>query len=185
MPKPHLFPKLPKTTQGNLRLLDNGRAPRLFLGVGRMAVILGCIFVIVAVLTGYTMAGGKIAALIHISEIITICGASGGALIIMSPKKVLMDLMRGLLQFVKGTPYNKQSFMELLGLFNALSKMIRRDGLLSLDAHLTNPHESALFQKFPKISGNHHAMQFFSKALYMILDGNTDAAHVTAALEDE
>ncbi len=103
----------------------------------------------------------------------------------MSPKKVLMDLMRGLLQFVKGTPYNKNSFMELLGLFNALSKMIRRDGLLSLDAHLTNPRESALFQKFPKISGNHHSMQFLSKALYMILDGNTDAAHVSAALEDE
>lgn len=150
-----------------------------------MAVIFGCIFVIVAVLTGYTIAGGKVAALIHVSEIITICGASAGALIIMSPKKVLVDLLRGLMQFIKGSPYNKQSFLQLLGLFNALSKMIRRDGLLSLDAHLGNPHESALFQKFPRINGNHHAMQFLSKALYMILDGNTDAAHVTAALEEE
>jgi chemotaxis protein MotA len=150
-----------------------------------MAVIFGCIFVIVAILTGYTIAGGKIAALIHISEIITICGASAGALVIMSPKKVMMDLLRGLMQFIKGTPYNKQSFMQVLGLFNALSKMIRRDGLLSLDAHLGNPHDSALFQRFPKINSNHHIMQFLSKALYMILDGNTDAAHVTAALEDE
>jgi chemotaxis protein MotA len=150
-----------------------------------MAVIIGCIVVIIAILTGYSIAGGKISALIHISEVITICGASAGALIIMSPKKVLADLMRGLLQFLKGSPYNKQSFTELLGLFNALSKMIRRDGLLSLDSHLSNPHESALFQKFPKINGNHHAMQFISKALYMILDGNTDAANVTAALEDE
>lgn len=150
-----------------------------------MAVILGCIVVIVAILTGYSIAGGKIAALIHVSEVITIVGASAGALVIMSPKKVLADLMRGLLQFLKGSPYNRQSFMELLGLFNALSKMIRRDGLLSLDSHLTNPHESALFQKFPKISGNHHAMDFVTKALYMILDGNTDAANVTAALEDE
>src|SRR5437762_11723557 len=125
-----------------------------------MAVIFGCIFVVVAILTGYTIAGGKIAALIHISEIITICGASAGALVIMSPKKVLMDLVRGLLQFIKGTPYNKQTFLQVLGLFNALSKMIRRDGLLSLDAHLGNPHESAVFQRFPKINGNHHAMQF-------------------------
>ena len=59
-----------------------------------MAVILGCILVVAAVLTGYTMAGGKVAALIHISEIITICGASAGGLVIMSPKKVLGDLMR-------------------------------------------------------------------------------------------
>ena len=150
-----------------------------------MAVFLGCFFVVAAVLTGYTMAGGKVSALIHLSEIITICGASAGALVIMSPKKVMQDLARGLLQFVKGTPYNKQSFMQVLGLFNALSKMIRRDGLLSLDSHLSNPHESTLFQRFPKINSNHHAMQFVSRALYMILDGNTDAAHVTAALEDE
>jgi chemotaxis protein MotA len=150
-----------------------------------MAVIFGCIFVVVAILIGYTIAGGKVAALIHVSEIITICGASVGALIIMSPKKVLMDLLRGLAQFVKGTPYNKQSFAQLLGLFNALSKTIRRDGLLSLDSHLSSPHESALFKRFPKINGNHHIMQFLSKALYLILDGNSDAAQVTAALEDE
>src|ERR1700691_3194297 len=129
-----------------------------------MAVIIGCIVVVVAILTGYTMAGGHVAALIHISEIITICGASIGALVIMSPRKVLVDLSRGLLQFIKGTPYNKKSFTELLGLFNALSKMIRRDGLLSLDSHLSDPHNSALFQRFPKINSNHHAMQFLSKA---------------------
>lgn len=150
-----------------------------------MAVIFGCLFVIGAVLTGYTMAGGKVSALIHISEVITICGASVGAMIIMSPPKVLKDLIRGLLQFIKGSPYNKPAFMEMLGLFNALSKMIRRDGLLSLDSHLNNPHESALFQRFPRISNNHHTMQFITKALYMILDGNTDAAHVTAALDEE
>jgi len=150
-----------------------------------MAVIFGCVFVLVAVMTGFMIAGGKPAALIHVSEIVTICGASAGALIISSPKKVLMDLLHGLMQFVKGTPYNRQAFMELLGLFNALSKMIRRDGLLSLDSHLANTHESALFQRFPKINNNHHIMGFLTKALYQILDGNTDAAKITAALEDE
>lgn len=150
-----------------------------------MAVVFGCFFVLLTVLAGFTMAGGKVAALIHLSEVVTICGASTGAMIIMSPKKVLTDLIRGLMQFIKGSPYNQASFLELLGLFSALSKMIRRDGLLSLDAHLSNPHESALFQKFPKINDNHHAMQFLTKALYLILDGNTDVANVTAALKEE
>src|SRR5438128_3928880 len=92
-----------------------------------MAVIFGCLFVIGSILAGFTMAGGKVAALIHLSEIITICGASIGAMIIMSPPKVLKDLMAGMMQFLKGTPYNKQAYVELLGLFNALAKMIRRD----------------------------------------------------------
>jgi chemotaxis protein MotA len=150
-----------------------------------MAVVFGGVFVIAAILTGFTMAGGKVAALLHLSEIITICGASIGALIIMAPKKVLGDLFRGLLQFLKGSPYSKQAYADLLGLFNTLAKMIRRDGLLSLDAHLGNPRESAIFQKFPRISHNHHVMNFLSKALYFILEGNTDAANLVAALEDE
>jgi chemotaxis protein MotA len=150
-----------------------------------MAVIFGGLFVLAAILAGFTMAGGKVAALIHLSEFITIGGASLGAMVIMSPKKVLMDLCRGLLQFLKGSPYNKQAYAELLGLFNTLAKIIRRDGLLSLDAHLGNPHDSAVFQKFPRISKNHHVMAFLSKALYFILEGNTDAAQLTAALEDE
>ena len=150
-----------------------------------MAVIFGCIFVLVAILSGFMIAGGKPAALLHISEVITICGASIGALIIMSPAKVLKDLLAGMMQFIKGSPYNRQSFLQLLGLFTALSKMIRRDGLLSLDSHLSNPHESALFQRFPLIHHNHHVMSFLSKSLAMILDGNTDMTKVSAALDDE
>ena len=68
-----------------------------------MAVIFGGIFVIASILAGFTMAGGKVAALIHLSEFITIGGASIGAMIIMAPKKVLMDLFRGMLQFLKGS----------------------------------------------------------------------------------
>jgi chemotaxis protein MotA len=150
-----------------------------------MAVVFGCLFVIGSILLGFTMAGGKVAALIHLSEIITICGASIGAMIIMSPPKVLKDLMQGLFQFLKGTPYNKQAYFELLGLFNTLAKMIRRDGLLSLDSHLGDTHGSAIFQKYPRISKNHHIMHFLSKALYSLLEGNTDAGQLTSALEDE
>jgi chemotaxis protein MotA len=150
-----------------------------------MAVIFGSLFVLASILIGFSMAGGHVAALIHISEFITIGGASLGAMFIMAPRKVLGDLFRGLLQFLKGSPYNKAAYVELLGLFNTLAKMIRRDGLLSLDSHLGNPHESAVFQKFPRISKNHHIMSFLSKALYFILEGNTDAAALTSALGEE
>ena len=123
--------------------------------------------------------------LLHLSEVITICGASIGVMVIMSPPKVLKDLIVGLLQFLKGSPYNKQAYFELLGLFNSLAKMIRRDGLLSLDSHLGDTHGSAVFQKYPRISKNHHIMHFLSKALYALLEGNTDATQLTSALEDE
>ena len=59
-----------------------------------MIVIVGCIVVIGAVLGGFMLAGGHVGALIHPSEILTIGGASLGAMIVMSPKKVLIDLVR-------------------------------------------------------------------------------------------
>ena len=57
-----------------------------------MFIIIGCIVVTVAVLGGFTWAGGHVEALIHPSEIVTIGGAALGAMIDKSPTKVLKDL---------------------------------------------------------------------------------------------
>src|SRR5947209_3824060 len=107
-----------------------------------MVVIGGCLLVLVAVLVGFTMSGGHLRALIHLSEFVTIGGASFGALIIMSPKKVLTDLVRGIVQVVKGSPYNKAVYAELFELLYTLTRLVRREGALALDAHVNNPHES-------------------------------------------
>src|SRR5262245_30754358 len=60
-----------------------------------MIIILGCIVVTGAVLGGFSMAGGHVESLIHPSELLTIGGATLGAMIVMSPKKVLIDLIKG------------------------------------------------------------------------------------------
>src|SRR5437763_3218475 len=98
-----------------------------------MAVIGGCVFVLVAVLVGFSMAGGHIGALLHLSEFVTIGGASLGALIIMSPMKVLRDVVRGVLQVTKGSPYPKATYVELFALLYALARMARKDGVLTLE----------------------------------------------------
>ncbi len=67
-----------------------------------MLVIVGCLVVIGCVLGGFTIAGGSVGALIHPSEILTIGGASLGAMIVMAPKKVLIDLVKGILQTPQG-----------------------------------------------------------------------------------
>lgn len=150
-----------------------------------MIVIGGCIFVIVAVLVGFTMAGGHVGALIHPSEIVTIGGASLGALIIMSPLSVLKDLARGVVQLIKGTPYNKAMYVELFKLLYTLARAVRRDGLLALDAHIGNPDESTIFQQHPRVSGNHHVRDFLCNALALVVDGNTEASQLTAWLDEE
>ena len=142
-----------------------------------MVVIGGCVFVVVAVLTGFSMAGGHMHSLFHPSEIVTIGGAALGGLLIMSPKKVIMDLIRALGQSIKGSPFNKSLYMELFRLINGFGKMIRRDGLLALESHLTNPKDSPIFQASPKILANHHVLDFIVGALNLIMDGGTPNLH--------
>jgi chemotaxis protein MotA len=136
-----------------------------------MIVIVGCVVVLGAVLTGFTMAGGHIGALIHPSEIITIGGAAMGALIVMSPKKVLIDLVRGVLQCVKGTPYNKGAYEDLFKALYDLFRVARRDGLMALESHLSEPHQSAILNKYPRFSKDHHAVSFTCGALSPVLEG--------------
>ena len=113
-------------------------------------VIVGCIVVIGAVLGGFTMAGGHMHSLIHPSEIVTIGGASLGALIVMSPKKVLIDLFKGMLQTIKGSPFNKAMYADLFRLMYDLLRTARREGLLGLEVHVSHPHDSTIFNKYPR-----------------------------------
>jgi chemotaxis protein MotA len=150
-----------------------------------VVVIGGALVVLISVLVGFSMAGGKIGALIHLSEFVTIGGATLGALLIMSPMKVIKDLLRGILQTLKGSAYGKATCSEMFKLLYALARLVRQEGLLALDAHVTKPEESTLFQQFPKITKNHHANHFLCDALAMIIDGTVESKQLHEWLEEE
>jgi chemotaxis protein MotA len=150
-----------------------------------MIVIVGCIVVIGSVLAGFTWAGGHIGALIHPSEVVTIGGAALGALIIMSSKKILIDLTKGVLQCLKGTPYNKGAYKELFKLLYDLLKTARRDGLMALESHVSNPHDSAIFSKYPALAHNHHVTEFLCGALSPIIEGSAKPDQLAGLLDTE
>ncbi len=136
-----------------------------------MTIIIGGIIVIVCVLGGFSMAGGHPASLLHLSELVTIGGAALGALIIMSPKKVLMDLVKQILHALKGSPYNKQSYEDLLKALYELFLLGRRNGMIALEEHVLNPKGSSIFSKYPGFLNNHHALEFLCNGLKPIIDG--------------
>lgn len=150
-----------------------------------MIVIVGCVVVMAAVLTGFTWAGGTFTALIHPSEIVTIGGAALGSLIVMSPKKVLVDLARGMVQCLKGTPFNHRAYDELFKALYDLFRLARREGLIVLEAHLSQPEESTILQKYPTIVGNHHITEFLSGALTPLIEGTVRPEQLPPLLEAE
>jgi chemotaxis protein MotA len=150
-----------------------------------MLVIVGFIVVIAAVLGGFTMAGGHVGALIHPSEIVTIGGAALGAAICMSSKKMLIDLMKGIIQAMKGSPFTKKTYEELFKLMYELFRTARRNGLLALEPHLATPHDSSIFHKYPLISKNHHVTEFICGALMPVLEGAVKPERLPELLETE
>src|SRR4051812_16830807 len=108
-----------------------------------MIILLGAFIVIASVIDGFLMAGGVLASLMHLSEFVIIVGSAVGALVIMSPKKILIDLAKGLLHAFKGTPYKRASYDELFKTLYELFLVGRRNGMIALEEHVMNPESSS------------------------------------------
>ena len=150
-----------------------------------MLVVAGFLVVLLTVLVGFASAGGQIGALIQPAEFVVIGGASLGALIAMSPKKVLVDLLHGLVQSMKGTAYNKAGYEDLFKVLYELLRLARREGLLALEAHVSSPHESSILNKSPRLVKNHHMMEFICGALSPVIDGSLKPEQLASLLESE
>jgi chemotaxis protein MotA len=150
-----------------------------------MIVIIGCLVVLGAVIGGFMMSGGHVGALLHVSEFIVIGGAAIGALIVMSPKKVLIDIFKGLLQTLKGSPYNRSCYEELLKALYEMFMLARRDGMISLEDHVNNPSQSSILSKYPTLVNNHHALDFMINALRPLVDGRVKPEQLEELLKIE
>jgi chemotaxis protein MotA len=116
---------------------------------------------------------------------LTIGGAALGAMIVMSPTKVLFDLVRGIIQAVKGSPFNKQTYQELFKALYDLLRTARREGLMILEAHVNDPHQSDIFKKYPRIAHNHHITQFICGGLSPMIEGMAKPEQLPALIEAE
>ena len=150
-----------------------------------MIVILGAFIVLASVLGGFVMAGGHPLALLHMSEFVIIGGAALGALVLMSPKQVLIDLATKLVGTLKGSIYNKKAYEELFKALYELFMLGRRSGMVALEEHIMEPANSSIFSKYPSFQKNHHAMEFLCNGLRPIIDGKIKPDQLKLLLEIE
>jgi len=138
-----------------------------------MILIVGSIIVIVCVFGGFIMEGGEMHVIIKatMNEMMIIVGGAVGSMIIMAPKKILIDIGKGVGACLKGAPHNRASYEDLLKVLYELFLLGRRNGMIALEEHVLEPEKSSVMKKYPKFSGNHHAVEFLCSALKPIIDG--------------
>ena len=136
-----------------------------------MLFIIGVIVVFGSVAGGYAMHHGNFAVLWVPNEFVIILGSAIGAYIISNPKSVLKGTVPGIKKIIKGTPYQKDDYIDMLMFLYGICKLMKTKGMLQIEPALDNPHESELFTKFPKFHHNHHAVEFFCDYFRMVTMG--------------
>ena len=136
-----------------------------------MVIIIGFIIIMGGTIVGFMMAGGTIGLLIHPAEIVTIFGMLFGCAIIMAPISVLKGISNGLVNILKGAPYNKVDYEDLFKMMYELFQLGRRNGMIALEEHVMNPDGSSLFKKYDKFHSNQRSVDFFCDGLRPLVDG--------------
>jgi chemotaxis protein MotA len=130
--------------------------------------ILGIITVCGCVFGGYVAMGGKMGVLWQPFEVVIIVGAAIGAMIIGNSKNVCIGFAKAFGVVAKGPKYKKAHFTELLCCLYQTLRLMKSKGVLAIESHIENPHESSLFSQFPKFQHDHHAVDFLCDYLRMI-----------------
>lgn len=129
-----------------------------------MGVIVGNIVVFACVFGGFALHGGNLAVIWQPTEYIIIGGAAIGQAIISTPGYVLKASIGSILGSMTAKDITKEQYMELLLCLFELIKTARGN-ILALEPHVENPEGSDIFQRYPTVLKNHHAIHFLADTL--------------------
>ncbi len=152
-----------------------------------MFVIIGWVVALAAVFGVFIAHGGNIAVVLKALpfEMAAIGGAAFGAFVANNQPKVLKATMKGLAQCFKGSKYTKARYMELMALLYDILQKARKEGLMSIEKDVEDPHSSPLFQKYPTVGNDHHVSEFVTDYLRMMVSGNLNAHEIESLMDSE
>ena len=150
-----------------------------------MFFIIGVVVVFGSVIGGYMGAGGHLDVLWQPFEGVIIFGAGIGAYIISNPKTVLGGTAKAIGPLMRGSKYNKENFLELLGVLYTLFKLAKTKGDLALEVHVEKPEESPIFQQYPTFAKDHHAVEFLCDYLRLLTLGTSNSHELEAVMDEE
>ena len=150
-----------------------------------MLVIIGYVIVLAAVFGGFALAGGHLAALFQPVELLMIGGSAIGAFLVGNSGKAIKATMKDLPNVFKGSKYDKALYMQLMGLLFEILAKVRKEGLMAIENDVEEPEQSPIFSKYPAILAEHHAIEFITDYLRLMVGGNLDAMEIENFMDCE
>jgi len=152
-----------------------------------MFVLVGWGIAMVCIFGVYIFHGGNISVILHALpfEMITIFGAAAGAFLANNQMKVVKSSLKGLGACFKGSKYSKARYMELMALMYDILQKARKEGLMAIEQDVEDPHNSALFKKYPVVGHDHHVVEFITDYLRMMVSGNLNSHEIESLMDSE
>jgi chemotaxis protein MotA len=152
-----------------------------------MFVLVGWGIAMVCIFGVYVFHGGNIGVILHALpfEMITIFGAAAGAFLANNQMKVVKSSLKGLGACFKGSKYSKARYMELMALMYDILQKARKEGLMAIEQDVEDPHNSALFKKYPVVGHDHHVVEFITDYLRMMVSGNLNSHEIESLMDSE
>jgi chemotaxis protein MotA len=146
--------------------------------------ILGILIVLAAVFGGFTMMGGTVGSIWQPTELVVICGAAIGALVLGNPKHVLAELWSQIKRVASKHKHDSEFQRQLLLLMYELLQTAA-GGLKALDAHVEAPKDSPMFQRYPLILEEPKLLAFIVDNFRLMAMGKINAHELEGVLEQE
>src|SRR6185312_8464169 len=152
-----------------------------------MFQIIGIVLLFGLVFGSFIISGGNIAVILGAlpHEMMAIGGAGVAAFLISNSMPVIKSVGGGMGKVFKGPQWKPTDYRDLLSLLFLLTKTMKSKGVIALESHIEKPGESNIFNRFPRITHDHFAVDFICDTLRMMTMNLEDPHQVEDAMEKQ
>jgi chemotaxis protein MotA len=149
--------------------------------------IIGIVLLFGLVFGSFIISGGNMGVIIKAAphELMAIGGAGVASFLIANSMPVIKATGGGMGKVFKGPKWKPQDYRDLLALLFLLTKTMKSKGVIALESHIENPHDSTIFSRFPNIMKDHFAIDFICDTLRMMTMNLEDPHQVEDAMEKQ
>jgi chemotaxis protein MotA len=143
-----------------------------------MLALLGIALVFAAVFGGYVLEKGNPWVLLQPSEMLIVCGAAMGIVLIAHPPATIRKMLRGAWAILFPPYRGRGFFLRSLRMLYEVFCYAQRAGALNLEAEVEDPKGGRIFSQYPELLQDRPTMAFLCDSLRLIVIGVTTPAEL-------
>jgi len=150
-----------------------------------LSFFIGLIIAIGSMLGGFMALGGKVSVIWQPFEFVIIGGIALGIFIIANPMSTVKDTGKAIKEAIVGDVPKRDDYLAILGLLFNLLRELRSKARNEVEAHIDDPHNSPIFNNFPRVLKNQELTNFVCDYVRLLIIGNARPHEIESLMDEE